>query len=216
MRTTHRGGKYGRLAGVVLILGLGSQLSAQVDLSRLSPQQVEMARQTMTTTLCTCGCELTVAACLIDDPSCDVSPAMAQAIVEEILAAPGSVPDVAPAAIDRRGGGAGPVSDQGEWYQRLVGQQLVYISLGTGYRTREQTYLCTDGTFLTNQESGSVTSLGTAAMGGNSAGRWAVAGDRITLAYGSGETVGYTLSMVDGTLYLDDWRYFWTDNDRCP
>jgi hypothetical protein len=22
--------------------------------------------------------------------------------------------------------------------------------------------------------------------------------------------------MVDGTLYLDDWRYFWTDNDRCP
>jgi hypothetical protein len=38
MRTTHRGGKYGRLAGVVLILGLGSQLSAQVDLSRLSPQ----------------------------------------------------------------------------------------------------------------------------------------------------------------------------------
>jgi len=117
---------------------------------------------------------------------------------------------------DRSGPGAGLVSDQGEWYQRLAGQQLVSISVGTGYRTREQTYLCTDGTFLTNQESGSVTSLGTAAFGGNSAGRWAIAGDRITLAYGSGETVGYTLSMVDGPLYLDDWRYFWTENDRRP
>ena len=107
-------------------------------------------------------------------------------------------------------------SDQGEWYQRLAGQQLVYISVGPGYRTREQTYLCTDGTFLTNQESGSVTSLGTAAFGDNSAGRWAIADDTITLAHGSGETVSYTLSMVDGTLYLDDWRYFWTENDRCP
>lgn len=68
--------------------------------------------------------------------------------------------------------------------------------------------MCTDGTFLTEQESGSVTSLGAAAFGDSSAGRWAIAGDRITLAYGSGETVAYTLSLVDGTLYLDNSRYF--------
>ena len=99
---------------MVLMLGLSSQLSAQVDLSRLSPQQLALATTAMTPTLCTCGCELTVAACLIDDPSCDVSPAMAQAIIEEIVGA----------------AGAGLVSDQAAGYQRLAGQQLVYISWG--------------------------------------------------------------------------------------
>ena len=205
MSMTHRGGTYRRLAGVVLMLGLSTQLSAQMDLSRLSPQQLAMVTTAMTTTLCTCGCELTVAACLIDDPSCDVSPAMAQAMIEDVVGAAGPASGVAPAAVDQ---GAGLASDQGEWCQRLAGQQLVYISVGTGYRTREQTYLCTDGSFLTNQESGSVTSFGTAAFGDSSAGRWAIAGDSITLAHGSGETVAYTLSMVDGTLYLDNWRYF--------
>ena len=190
---------------MILILGLSTQLAAQVDLSRLSPEQLARATEAMTTTLCTCGCELSVAACLIDDPSCDVSPAMAKAIVDEIAG------PTRPAA-----GGAGLPSDQGEWSQRLGGKQLVYISVGTGYRTREQTWLCTDGTFQTNQESGSVTSLGTAAFGGNTAGHWAIVGDILTLAHGSGKREVYTLSMEDGTLYLDDWRYFWTENDRCP
>jgi len=115
---------------VVLMLGLSSQLSAQVDLSRLSPQQLALATTAMTPTLCTCGCELTVAACLIDDPSCDVSPAMAQAMIEEIVGAAGPAAAGAPALIDRSRAGVGLVSDQGAGYQRLAGQQLVYISWG--------------------------------------------------------------------------------------
>ncbi|HCE02418.1 MAG TPA: hypothetical protein DEQ98_04190 [Acidobacteria bacterium] len=33
MPTTHRGGKFTRIAGVVLLMGFSSQFSAQVDLS---------------------------------------------------------------------------------------------------------------------------------------------------------------------------------------
>ena len=215
MSETHRGGWLRSCMGAVLLLGLAGPVEAQVDVSRLSPAQQARVANEMTTKRCTCGCELTVAACLIEDPTCDVSPKMAQAIVDEVAGAAAPVAGGASAS-PADGGGAGLVSDGGEWHQRLGGQQLVYIYTGTGYRTREQTYLCSDGTFLTNQEGGSVTSLGTAAFGDSSAGRWTIVGNTLTLASADGESVSYALSLVDGTLYLDNWRYFWTDNDRCP
>ena len=192
-------------------------VAAQVDLSRLTPQQQARVATAMTTTLCTCGCELTVAACLIDDPSCDVAPAIAQSIIDEVTRNPTPAADATPASptSPAAAGGDGLVSDGGEWNQRLGGQQLVYIYVGASYRTRERTWLCSDGTFQTDREDGSVSSLGTAAFGDGAAGRWAIVGDTLTLASAGGERVSYALSMVDGTLYLDNWRYFWTENDRC-
>lgn len=57
-----------------------------VDLSGLSPaNQVEALKQ-LNSEKCTCGCGLTVAQCLVDDPSCGTSPSIAAAIMTRIRA----------------------------------------------------------------------------------------------------------------------------------
>lgn len=52
-----------------------------VDLTRLTPAQKEAALKRLNTELCTCGCGLTLAQCRIHDPSCDVSPGLANRVV---------------------------------------------------------------------------------------------------------------------------------------
>jgi len=58
-----------------------------VDLSKLTPAQKELALQRMNTEHCTCGCNLTIAQCRINDPSCDVSLPIAQKIVKDCATA---------------------------------------------------------------------------------------------------------------------------------
>ncbi|MGE3956520.1 MAG: TlpA disulfide reductase family protein [Vicinamibacterales bacterium] len=55
-----------------------------VDLTKLTPAQRTMALQVLNAEHCTCGCELTLAACRINDPNCSVSLPLAQALVERI------------------------------------------------------------------------------------------------------------------------------------
>lgn len=52
-----------------------------VDLSGLSPDQRGEALEKLNSARCTCGCELSVAKCRVDDPTCSVSLPMAQEIV---------------------------------------------------------------------------------------------------------------------------------------
>jgi cytochrome c biogenesis protein CcmG/thiol:disulfide interchange protein DsbE len=58
-----------------------------VDLKRLSSEQRATALQRLNAEACTCGCELTVAKCRIDDPSCSVSLPLARQIVENLASA---------------------------------------------------------------------------------------------------------------------------------
>ena len=55
-----------------------------VDLAVLSSDQRAAALQKLNTEACTCGCDLTVAKCRIDDPSCGVSLPLARKIVGDI------------------------------------------------------------------------------------------------------------------------------------
>jgi thiol-disulfide isomerase/thioredoxin len=55
-----------------------------IDLKPFSPEKRATALQQLNTEACTCGCELTVAKCRIDDPSCGVSLPLAKQIVEKI------------------------------------------------------------------------------------------------------------------------------------
>ena len=55
-----------------------------VDLTKMTPAQRTEAIKAMNSDNCTCGCELTIAACRINDPSCSVSLPLAQKIVEKI------------------------------------------------------------------------------------------------------------------------------------
>src|SRR4030095_1586803 len=55
-----------------------------VQLSSLSPAQRGEALQKLNGQACTCGCDLTIAKCRVDDPSCGVSLPIARRIVQQI------------------------------------------------------------------------------------------------------------------------------------
>jgi len=58
-----------------------------VDLSQVPEAKRADVLQALNTDSCTCGCGLTVAKCRMDDPACTISPPIAKAIVERVLAA---------------------------------------------------------------------------------------------------------------------------------
>jgi thiol-disulfide isomerase/thioredoxin len=58
-----------------------------VDLAALSPNKRTEALQKLNAKSCTCGCDLTVAKCRVDDPSCGVSLPLARQIVQQIAEA---------------------------------------------------------------------------------------------------------------------------------
>lgn len=55
-----------------------------IDLTALTPEKRTEALKALNAENCTCGCELTLAACRINDPSCGVSLPIAQKLVERI------------------------------------------------------------------------------------------------------------------------------------
>ncbi len=55
-----------------------------VDLSVLSPEHRTAALRRLNEDTCTCGCELTLAQCRINDSACEISLPLAQTVVQEI------------------------------------------------------------------------------------------------------------------------------------
>jgi hypothetical protein len=58
-----------------------------VDLSSLSKEQRAEALAKLNSQSCTCGCDLTIARCRVDDPTCGISLPIARQIVQQIAAA---------------------------------------------------------------------------------------------------------------------------------
>lgn len=58
-----------------------------VDLSQVPDVKRGDVLNALNSESCTCGCGLSVAKCRIDDPTCGISPPLAKAIVERVLAA---------------------------------------------------------------------------------------------------------------------------------
>jgi thiol-disulfide isomerase/thioredoxin len=56
-----------------------------IDLAKLTREQRAAALQRLNSEGCTCGCDLSVAKCRIDDPSCGVSLPLAKAMVNQIV-----------------------------------------------------------------------------------------------------------------------------------
>ena len=54
-----------------------------VEIEKLSPAARTVALQRLNADNCTCGCQLTLAACRINDPTCNISLPIAKRIVEE-------------------------------------------------------------------------------------------------------------------------------------
>jgi thiol-disulfide isomerase/thioredoxin len=59
-----------------------------VDLSKLSPAKRTEALEKLNAKPCTCGCDLTVARCRVDDPNCGISLPLARQIVAEVSSQP--------------------------------------------------------------------------------------------------------------------------------
>jgi thiol-disulfide isomerase/thioredoxin len=55
-----------------------------VDLARLSPGKRREAIEKLNGESCTCGCDLTIARCRVDDPTCSVSLPIARQIVDRV------------------------------------------------------------------------------------------------------------------------------------
>ena len=55
-----------------------------IDLTKLTPEKRMATLQRLNSEACTCGCELTVAKCRIDDPACGVSLPVARKILAEM------------------------------------------------------------------------------------------------------------------------------------
>ena len=59
-----------------------------VDLASLSADRRTSALQKLNAEPCTCGCDLTVAKCRVDDPNCSISLPLARRIVQQVVEAP--------------------------------------------------------------------------------------------------------------------------------
>lgn len=58
-----------------------------IDLAALSPEKRTEALKKLNGQSCTCGCDLTIARCRVDDPTCGISLPIARQIVQQVAAA---------------------------------------------------------------------------------------------------------------------------------
>jgi thiol-disulfide isomerase/thioredoxin len=74
--------------GLKLDNGAQAMTIPGIDLASLPAAKRTEALQKLNAQPCTCGCDLTVARCRVDDPSCSVSLPLAQQIVKQIAGTP--------------------------------------------------------------------------------------------------------------------------------
>jgi thiol-disulfide isomerase/thioredoxin len=70
--------------GLQIVNGAQALAIPGVDLASLPIAKRTEALQKLNSEMCTCGCDLTLARCRVDDPSCGVSLPLAQQIVKQI------------------------------------------------------------------------------------------------------------------------------------
>jgi thiol-disulfide isomerase/thioredoxin len=74
--------------GLQIVNGAQALAIPGVDLASLPVAKRTEALQKLNSQPCTCGCDLTLARCRVDDPSCSVSLPLAQQIVKQIASRP--------------------------------------------------------------------------------------------------------------------------------
>jgi len=189
----------------VYILLLPAQVYADLEFLRLDINKQTKAHAAFYSTQCTCGCDMSVGQCLIDDPSCTVSPSIAKNIIAKFA---NSATDIQPPKRSSRQ----PVSDNGIWHNRISGKLLLYMKTTSFNRVKECTWLYRDGTFSDNTQGGIISggsvSITGASQGGNT-GRWSTNNEVVTFQYDNGKQQRYSMSYgQDGLLYLDNYRHF--------
>jgi thiol-disulfide isomerase/thioredoxin len=80
--------EFDQTQGLQIVNGAQATTIPGVDLASLPIAKRTEALQKLNAQPCTCGCDLTVARCRVDDPSCGVSLPLAQQIVKQIAGTP--------------------------------------------------------------------------------------------------------------------------------
>ena len=80
--------EFDQTQGLQIVNGAQATTIPGVELASLSVAKRTEALQKLNSQPCTCGCDLTLARCRVDDPSCGVSLPLAQQIVKQIAATP--------------------------------------------------------------------------------------------------------------------------------
>ena len=80
--------EFDQTQGLKIVNGAQAMTIPGVDLASLPVAKRTEALQKLNAQPCTCGCDLTVARCRVDDPSCGVSLPLAQQIVKQIAGTP--------------------------------------------------------------------------------------------------------------------------------
>ena len=80
--------EFDQAQGLKIVNGAQALSIPGVDLAALPIAKRTEALQKLNSEPCTCGCDLTLARCRVDDPSCSVSLPLAQQIVKHIAATP--------------------------------------------------------------------------------------------------------------------------------
>ena len=80
--------EFDQTQGLQIVNGAQATTIPGVDLASLSVARRTEALQKLNAQPCTCGCDLTLARCRVDDPGCGVSLPLAREIVKHIAANP--------------------------------------------------------------------------------------------------------------------------------
>jgi thiol-disulfide isomerase/thioredoxin len=80
--------EFDQAQGLKIVNGAQALAIPGVDLAALPIAKRTEALQQLNAQPCTCGCDLTLARCRVDDPSCSVSLPLAQQIVKQIAGTP--------------------------------------------------------------------------------------------------------------------------------
>ena len=122
-------------------------------------------------------------------------------------------------AFTRYSGGA----DAAKWKKYFQGKRLAYRSTYDGGSSREDYYLCSDGSFLRSAGSTDFASAPGVSVFGQSgnrgAGRWRIQAiddqPNIIFDYHNGNSESYRLEDKKGRTLLNGSRYFVVENDQC-
>jgi len=112
------------------------------------------------------------------------------------------------------------VSDADTWQEYMRGRYIVRYYTGSGYSEEEHIWLCSNGVFYRSNSAGGFGGGASGAYSGQGNGHWKATGSssaygQLILQYSAGETANYALSFQDERLYLDNTKWFRTDNQRC-
>ena len=80
--------EFDQTQGLMIVNGAQATTIPGVDLASLPVAKRTEALQKLNAQPCTCGCDLTVARCRVDDPTCGVSLPLARQIVKQIAGTP--------------------------------------------------------------------------------------------------------------------------------